>query len=145
MILLGIDFGDTRTGIAKLDTRYPIATPLETVRKNNPNAAAEEIRGIAVREKAEKLRWGLRRNMNGSEGFRAEKTRAFGRLLEEMTGLPVAYFDERLTSSYANAVFNMTDTRGKKRKETVDAVAATVILQGYMDAQKGRHESGFDF
>ena len=73
MILLGIDFGDARTGVAKLDTRYPIATPLETVRKSDPNAAAEEIRSIAAREKAERLVVGLPRNMNGSEGFRAEK------------------------------------------------------------------------
>ena len=144
MIILGIDFGDARTGVAKLDTRYPIATPLETVRKSDPNAAAEEIRSIAAREKAERLVVGLPRNMNGREGFRAEKTREFGRLLEERTGLPVVYFDERLTSGYAHAVLNMTDTRGNKRKETVDAVAATVILQGYIDAQKGRSEAEID-
>lgn len=139
MIILGIDLGDAHTGIAKLDTKYPIAIPLETIHTTNLQALASDICAVASREKAERLVLGLPVNMNGSPGPRAEKTKKFGETISQISGLPVYYFDERLTSSYADRVFNMTDTRGKKRKETVDAVAATVILQGYADALRNKN------
>ena len=129
MILLGIDFGDSRTGIARLNTSMPIATPLPTLKSKNINSVAEYVAKTATEEQAELIVLGLPLNMDDSHGPRADKVKLLGSLISEKTDIPIEYSDERLTSSYAHTVMNFTDTRGKKRKDSVDAVAATMILQ----------------
>lgn len=136
MILLGIDFGDSRTGIARLNTSMPIATPLPTLKSKNINSVAEYVAKTATEEQAELIVLGLPLNMDGSHGPRADKVKLLGSLISEQTDIPIEYSDERLTSSYAHTVMNFTDTRGKKRKDSVDAVAATMILQSYYDKNK---------
>lgn len=134
MIILGIDYGDSRTGIARVNTTCPIVTPVGTIKDKSIEGAAQKVAQIALSEKAEKLVLGLPRNMDGSEGPRAEKTRHFGELLSQFIDLEIIFSDERLSSSYAHNIMNFTDTRGKKRKESVDALAATIILQTYVDS-----------
>lgn len=134
MIILGIDYGDSRTGIARVNTTCPIVTPVGTIKDKTIEGAAQKAAQIAKEEKAEKIVLGLPRNMDGSEGPRAEKTRHFGDLLGQLVDLEIILSDERLSSSYAHNIMNFTDTRGKKRKESVDALAATIILQSYVDS-----------
>ncbi len=136
MIILGVDFGDSRTGLARLNTLMPIATPLPTLKIKNINVVAQEVVNTANNEGAQKIILGLPLNMDGSHGPRADKVKLLGSLINELTDIPVEYCDERLTSSYAHTVMNLTDTRGKKRKDSVDAVAATMILQSYYDKNK---------
>ncbi len=134
MILLGIDYGDARTGVARVNTACPIVTPVGTIKDKSIEGAAQKVADMARAEKAEKLVLGLPRNMDGSEGPRAEKTRHFGELVQQHVDLEIVFCDERLSSSYAHNIMNFTDTRGKKRKESVDALAATIILQTYVDS-----------
>ncbi len=134
MIILGIDYGDARTGVARVNTTCPIVTPVGTIKDASIEGAAEKVAQLARTEKAEKLVIGLPRNMDGSEGPRAEKTRRFGDLVKKHLDLEILFCDERLSSSYAHNIMNFTDTRGKKRKESVDALAATIILQTYVDS-----------
>ena len=134
MIILGIDYGDARTGIARVNTTCPIVTPVGTIKEKFIENTAQRVAQVARDEKAEKIVLGLPRNMDGSEGPRAEKTRYFGELLSQLLNLEIVFCDERLSSSYAHNIMNITDTRGKKRKESVDALAATIILQTYVDS-----------
>ena len=134
MIILGIDYGDSRTGVAKVNTACPIVTPIGTIKDKTIEGVAQKVAQLAIEEKAEKIVLGLPKNMNGSEGPRAEKTRHFGELLQNHLSLDIIFSDERLSSSYAHNIMNFTDTRGKKRKESVDALAATIILQTYVDS-----------
>lgn len=136
MIILGVDFGDSRTGLAVVNTQYPIVSPLSTIKDDYIERVAKTVAGKAIELKAQLIVIGLPLNMNGSEGERVTKTRSFGKLVFECSGIEIAYFDERLSSSYAHVVMNQTDTKGKKRKNSVDAIAATVILQNYIDKNR---------
>jgi putative Holliday junction resolvase len=134
MIILGIDYGDSRTGVARVNMTCPIVTPIGTIKDKTIEGTAQKVAKLAQAENAEKVVLGLPRNMDGSEGPRAEKTRHFGELLAQLLDLEIIFSDERLSSSYAHNIMNFTDTRGKKRKESVDALAATIILQSYVDS-----------
>lgn len=134
MIIIGIDYGDSRTGIARVNTACPIVTPVGTIKDKSIEGAAQKAAEIAHTEKAEKIVLGLPLNMDGTEGARAEKTRLFADLLRKNIDVEIVFSDERLSSSYAHNIMNFTDTRGKKRKESVDALAATIILQTYVDS-----------
>lgn len=140
MIICGIDFGDARTGIARVNTALPIVTPLPTIRDRSLDGTAEKAARILKEQAAQLVVVGLPRNMDGSEGFRAEKVRLFGEKLKDLTGIPVEYYDERLTSTYAHHIMDQTETFGKKRKNQVDAIAATLILQSYVDAKKQKED-----
>ena len=126
MIILGIDLGKARTGVAICDRGELLASPLTVVNEHNRE------------NQAELLAVGLPRNMDGTEGESAQNAREIGALLEEAAGLPVAFVDERGTTVTAHGYLNDTNTRGKRRKAVVDAVAATVILQNYLDARRLR-------
>ena len=134
MITMGIDYGDSRTGIARVNTACPIVTPVGTIKDKTIEGTAQKAAEIARNEKAEKIVLGLPLNMDGTEGARAEKTRLFADLLHQYSDIEILFSDERLSSSYAHNIMNFTDTRGKKRKESVDALAATIILQTYVDS-----------
>ena len=129
MIILGIDLGKARTGVAICDKGELLASPLTVVTEYHREQLVEKLSALAKENKAELLAMGLPRNMDGSEGESAQNAREIGALLEEVTGLPVEFVDERGTTITAHGYLNETNTRGKKRKAVVDAVAATVILE----------------
>lgn len=136
MVILSVDYGDARTGLAVCDRLELLASPVAVFAE----AYAPKLAGLIVAEAkksgAQEIVLGLPRNMDGSEGFRAQKCREFAALLEETCGVPVKLWDERLTTVRAHQALNQTNTRGKKRKAVVDAVAAVMILQDYIDYRK---------
>ena len=140
MILLGVDLGKARTGLALCDEGEILASPLVVITEHNRDKLVEKIGQAARESQAKKLIVGLPKNMDGSEGESAQNAREIGALLEESTGLPVEFFDERGTTITAHGYLNETNVRGKKRKAVVDAVAAVVILQGYLDGNRSRRQ-----
>jgi len=140
MILFGVDFGDTRTGWAVCDKSELIASPAGVLTEKSFQRCAEKTAEAARSAKAEEIVVGHPLNMNGTAGPRAEKCAAFAEKLRELSGLPVVLWDERCTTVSAHQILNVTDTRGKKRKNTVDAVAAVLILESYMGYRKNHPE-----
>lgn len=136
MVILSVDYGDARTGIAACDALQMLASPVTVVHQTEKEPLADEICRIAAEKKAQKLVLGLPKNMDGSEGFRAQACREFAALLSEKSGLPVDFQDERLTTVSAHNALNLTNTRGKKRKAVVDAVSAVIILEDYLRRTK---------
>ena len=136
MIILGIDLGKARTGVAICDKGELLASPLTVVQEHNRERLVERLAALAREHGAQQLAVGLPRNMDGSEGESAQNAREFGALLQEKTGLPVAFVDERGTTVTAHGYLNQTDVRGKKRKAVVDSVAAVIILQNYLDYRR---------
>lgn len=140
MILFGVDFGDTRTGWAVCDKSELIASPAGVLTEKSFQRCAEKTAEAARSAKAEEIVVGHPLNMNGTAGPRAEKCAAFAEKLRELSGLPVVLWDERCTTVSAHQILNVTDTRGKKRKNTVDAVAAVLILESYMGYRKNQRK-----
>ena len=132
MRVMAIDYGDARTGVAISDRSGLIIGSTEVIHSRRDEQIAERIVRLCADNGVERLVVGLPRNMNGSEGPRAELCRAFAALLEEKTGLPVALWDERRTTVEAHWILSESGYHGKKRKNTVDAVAASLILEGYL-------------
>ena len=140
MIILGIDLGKARTGVAICDKGELLASPLPVVTEYHREQLVEKLAVLAKENKAELLAVGLPRNMDGSEGESAQNAREIGALLEEATGLPVEFVDERGTTITAHGYLNETNTRGKKRKAVVDAVAATVILEDCLRRRRNQRQ-----
>lgn len=138
MKLMGIDYGDARIGVAISDPLCITAQGWGTI-QTSP-AAVDEIAELAQSERVERLVVGLPKNMDNTEGASAEKARAFGNALAEKTGLSLAFWDERLTTVAAHDLLSILDVRGKKRKAVVDTVAASLILEGYMQFLKRTEE-----
>ncbi|MDO4459233.1 MAG: Holliday junction resolvase RuvX [Clostridia bacterium] len=136
MIIMSVDLGKARTGIAKCDKSEMIASPVKVINQHNREKLADEIAELAKELMAEMIVVGLPKNMDGSEGESAQGASAFAEVLRKKTGLPVDMQDERGTSITAHNYLNVTDTRGKKRKAVVDAVAAVIILEDYMRKRK---------
>lgn len=136
MVILAVDYGDVRTGLAVCDPLEMLASPVGVLRQTDAEQLCAEIAEIAAERKAGRIVLGLPKNMDGTEGFRAESCRAFADLLAKKTGLSVELQDERLTTVSAHRALNMTDTRGKKRKAVVDAVSAVIILEDYLRRTK---------
>ena len=141
MIILAVDLGKARTGLAVCDQSEILASPAGVITEYNPEKRLEKVAAEALARKAELLVVGLPRNMDGSEGESAQNARAFGQALSEKTGIPVEFQDERGTTITAHGYLNDTNTRGKKRKAVVDAVAATIILESYLAWRKNNPES----
>ena len=138
MIIMSVDLGKARTGIAVSDKSESFAFPNCVITEYN-----EEKLVIKVAEKAKALGAelfvaGLPKNMDGSEGFRAEECRAAAEKFAEASGIEVVMWDERCTTVSAHTVLNMNDTRGKKRKQTVDAVAACMTLEDFLAFRKNQ-------
>ena len=140
MIILGVDLGKARTGVAICDKGELLASPLTVVTEYHREQLVEKLAILAKENKAELLAVGLPRNMDGSEGESAQNAREIGALLEEATGLPVEFVDERGTTITAHGYLNETNTRGKKRKAVVDAVAATVILEDCLRRRRNQRQ-----
>ncbi len=136
MIIMGVDLGHARTGIAVCDKREILASPVKVITAYTHEKVAAEVTALAKELRAEKIVVGLPKNMDGSEGESAQNARAFAAMLQESTGLPVVMQDERGTTVTAHGYLNETNVRGKKRKQTVDAVAAVIILQNYLDSTR---------
>lgn len=132
MVIISVDYGDARTGIAACDKFQMLASPVCVIAEKDREKLISKISEIAAEKKAERFCVGLPKNMDGSQGFRAEACREFGEQLQKETGIPVVFRDERLTTVSAHGILNSNDVRGKKRKNIVDAVSAVLILEEYL-------------
>ena len=130
--IMGVDYGDARTGIAVSDLLCSIVGSTAVIHSRNAEKTIAQIREMVEKMDVGEIVLGLPKNMNGTEGPRAELCREFGRKLEEATGLPVHLWDERRTTVEAHNILSAHNYHGKKRKDTVDAVAASLILEGYL-------------
>ena len=130
--VMGVDYGDARTGIAVSDLLCSIVGSTAVIHSRNKEKTIAQIREMVEKQDIGEIVVGLPKNMNGTEGPRAELCREFARLLEEATGLPVHLWDERRTTVEAHNILSQHNYHGKKRKDTVDAVAASLILEGYL-------------
>lgn len=130
--VMAIDYGDARTGIAISDLLCSIVGSTTVIHSHNPEKTAAEIRRLAEENDVGELVMGFPRNMDGSEGPRAELYREFAGKVEQVTNLPVRLWDERRTTIEAHQILSDHNYHGKKRKNTVDAVAASLILEGYL-------------
>lgn len=131
--ILGVDFGDRRTGLAISDVSRFLAGGIGTVSPGGIAATVKAVAEIAAEQGAVAAVVGLPRNMDGTEGSRAERCREFALMLADEAGIPVAMTDERLTTVAASRYLNETDTRGKKRKGIIDTLSAEIILQNTLD------------
>lgn len=138
MIILSVDYGKVRTGIAVCDKNEIIASPVAVIKDFSQDSLAEKISVICREKKAELIVLGLPRNMDGSEGESAQNVRAFAGMLKSKTGLDVALHDERCTTISAHGYLNVTDTKGKKRKQIIDSVAAVIILEDYIRYRRNK-------
>ena len=133
---LGVDYGDKRTGLAECDISGLIAGGIGTICEGGMRKTAERVAKEAESRSCKKIIIGLPKNMDGSEGPRADVIKAFGALLAEITSIPIDYYDERMTTMVAYRFLGETGTYGKKRKETVDTLSAQIILQNYIDRER---------
>ena len=136
MKVMGIDYGDARTGVAISDLLCTIVGTTAVVPSRNTEKAVADIVRMAKENQVGEIVVGLPRNMDGSEGSRAQLCREFAELLKDATGLPVAMWDERRTTVEAHNILSQHNYHGQKRKNTVDAVAASLILEGYLAFRK---------
>ena len=133
---LGVDYGDKRTGLAECDVSGLIAGRIGTISEGGMRNTAERVAREAAERGCKKIIVGLPKNMDGSEGFRAETVKAFVEILKELTDIPVDFYDERMTTMQAYRFLDGTSTFGKKRKEQIDTVSAEIILQNYIDRER---------
>ena len=134
--LVGLDFGDKTVGVAVSDRIGAVATPLETIRRKKFTLDAARLFEITAERDVGGIVLGLPRNMDGSEGPRCQKTRAFARNLSRLTDLPIGFWDERLSTVAAERALLEADTTRKRRAEVIDHVAASYILQGALDRMR---------
>ena len=132
MRIMGIDYGDARTGLAVSDAMNILVGEAWTVNQWDANALADEIIRQAVARGIERFVLGLPKNMDGTEGARAEKCREFAALLGSKTDIPIIMWDERRSSIEAHAILHANGKKEQKHRKTVDAVAASLILEGYL-------------
>ena len=132
MRIMGIDYGDARTGLAVSDAMNILVGEAWTVNQWDANTLADEIIRQAVARGVERFVLGLPKNMDGTEGARAEKCREFAALLAGKTDIPIVMWDERRSSVEAHAILHANGKKEKKHRKPVDAVAASLILEGYL-------------
>lgn len=141
MRIMGLDFGSRTVGVAVSDSLLITAQGLEIIRRKEENKLRQtlaRIEELIEEYEIEEIVLGLPKNMNATEGVRAEITREFQEKLERRTGLPVVLWDERLTTVAADKTMMESGVRREKRKDYVDKIAATLILQGYLDRRSLR-------
>ena len=138
MKIMAVDLGQVRTGLAVSDPTEQLASPVGTITEKNTDKLLEKVAAAAREQGVQQLVVGLPRNMDGSRGESARRAETFAASLEKAAALPVVLWDERMTTVSAIGYLNQTDTRGKKRKAVVDTVAATIILQDYLDSRRMR-------
>ena len=136
MIIMSVDLGKARTGLAVCDKTEFLASPYTVIFEKSPKMLPQRVAEAVKEAKAELVVVGLPKNMDGTEGESAQNARAFAATLTELTGVKTVMQDERGTTITAHNFLNDTNTRGKKRKNAVDAVAATIILQDFLDSRR---------
>lgn len=132
MKVMAIDYGDARTGVAVSDALGMIVGVTTVVAEWNREKACEKVSALVAEHKPERLVMGFPKNMDGTEGPRAELYREFAKMLEEKTGMDVILWDERRTTVEAHNILSASGKKMKKHKKNVDAVAASLILEGYL-------------
>ena len=132
MRVMAIDYGDARTGVAISDVTGMLAGSATVIHSRDDQRVLDELVRLIQSHRVDELVMGFPRNMDGTEGPRAELYRAFAARLEERTGMPVHLWDERRTTIEAHQILHASGKRMKSHKKTVDAVAATLILEGYL-------------
>lgn len=131
---LAVDYGDARTGLAGCDASETITSPITPqIEEKSMNKVVAAVTAVAAQRGAEGLVCGLPRNMDGTEGSRAAKSRRFAQRLANAAGCPVVLWDERRTTVSAAAILAGNDTFGQKRKERLDSVSAAVILESFLN------------
>lgn len=138
MRVMAIDYGDARTGAAVSDAAGTLTGYTAVIQSREPETVLDELARLVQERQVGELVLGLPRNMDGSEGPRAELCRDFAARLEERTGLSVRLWDERRTTVEAHQILHASGKRMKAHKKNVDAVAASLILEGYLEFRRGR-------
>jgi putative Holliday junction resolvase len=136
MRILGIDYGDSRVGIAISDQMGWTAQGIRTLPNKGAKKLLQELSPILSEYQPEKIVLGLPKNMDGTEGFRADATYAFADKLKRIYSGEIIFWDERLSTVSATRILNETNTRGKKRKNVLDTVSACLILESYLNSLK---------
>ncbi|MBQ2809839.1 MAG: Holliday junction resolvase RuvX [Clostridia bacterium] len=135
--ILGVDFGDARTGLALSDLTGFLASGAGTI-KGGFETTAKAVADFAIKNDVGKIVLGHPINMNGTLGERSEKIKAFASRLFELCEIEVELFDERLSTANAHQILNITNTRGEKRKRIIDEMSACLILQSYLDRERAK-------
>ena len=136
MKIMGVDYGDARTGVAISDLLCSIVGSTAVIHSRNDEKTVAKLCELVKENGVGEIVVGLPKNMDGTEGPRAELCREFATKVEQATGLPVKLWDERRTTVEAHNILSEHNYHGKKRKNTVDAVAASLILEGYLAFRK---------
>ena len=137
--ILGVDYGDARTGLALSDLSGFLASGAGCIKSTGFLKTAESVAEVAKKNDVGLIVLGHPINMNGTLGPRSEKVQSFGKHLEEITGIKVELFDERLSTANAHVILNQTNTRGQKRKDIIDEMSACLILQSYLDRERNKN------
>ena len=138
MIIMSVDLGKARTGIAVSDSGESFAFPKKVITEYNEEKLINKICETAKELDAKLIVVGYPKNMDGSAGWRAEECKAVSEKITKISGIETVLWDERCTTVSAHTALNFTNTRGKKRKEVVDAVAAVIILEDYLKYRKNK-------
>ncbi|MBR2714820.1 MAG: Holliday junction resolvase RuvX [Ruminococcus sp.] len=136
MIIISVDLGKARTGLAISDKTGFLASPLYTIDEKSPSRILKKVAKAVNDNNAQLIVVGLPKNMDGSEGESAQRCREFADSLSELTGVKTVMQDERGTTITAHGYLSARDVKGKKRKAQVDTVAAAIILQDYLDSNR---------
>ena len=139
MKLLGVDYGEARTGLAYSDALGLYAVGMGHIKSYDMEKAAADIAAKAIEIGAQTIVIGKPVNMNGTFGEKVEKVEKLGELIQSHTQIPIAFFDERMTTVRAHQILQESGVRAKNRKQIIDSLAAELILQGYMDMKRNKH------
>ena len=142
MKIMSVDLGLARTGIASCDSLELLASPVTVIFEKNEQRLIDNIVRLAHEQGAERIVVGLPKNMDGTSGERAIEWERIAGIIAEKSGIDTVMWDERCTTVSAINALNVTNTRGKKRKAVVDAVAAVMILQSYLDYRRNKGDKG---
>lgn len=138
MKLLGVDYGEARTGLARSDALGLYAVGLGNIKSYQMEKAADEIARVACEMGAERIVIGKPLHMNGTCGEKVEKVERLASLIRERIDIPIDFYDERLTTMSAHKILSQSGVRAKNRKDIIDSLAAELILQGYMDQKRNQ-------
>ena len=139
MKIMAVDFGDVRTGLAVCDRTEFLASPVGVIHEKEFYQTVNKVAAAVKEYDVKEVVVGYPKNMNGTVGDRAKKCETFVEMLQQIVDVPVKLWDERSTTVSAHEILNETNTRGKKRKAVVDAVAATIILENYLDYRRSQN------
>lgn len=141
-IILGLDIGDARTGVAISDELGIAAHPLCTIQRRSRKAVLAELQALVTAHKVERIVVGLPLQLDGETGTQARKVKQFAEKLEQQVNLPIVFWDESFTTFEAAQILRGTKKRGKKRKQVIDQVAAVLILEGYLEELRNSRRKG---